>query len=401
MERQAASQVLVRNRRANTLFEELKPGCKGDSLPRAPDNIQSVRECISGQCSVGLGVNYEGDVNITLSGRECQFWWRNFPHPITREFNSSEPGSNLKDNFCRNPDGRDSGPWCFTRDPTVQKESCHVPICGEAEFVPTTVAPTKVQPVECLTNQGLDFTGDISVTLGGHTCLSWASLQVQSLSRNKQFIPEVNLPGNKCRNPDNDPEGPWCFVEVSGKVTIDYCDLRLCDEPLQRTSVETEGRERSVLSPNRKTFFSRSSFGNGEEEGIYERYRFSSEGIRYLVVLVGPYEGNATKRSRAQCVCVSLRCVATGTYLHTVGDAENISKNTVCLAIREIVAAALNTLLNMFVVFPNFLPTQTVKLQVINLQVKENTCICEEGRCKRERLVGVVPRESYRGGHQC
>ncbi|KAK0131091.1 Transposable element P transposase [Merluccius polli] len=32
------------------------------------------------------------------------------------------------------------------------------------------------------------------------------------------------------------------------------------------------------------------------------------------------------------------------------------------------VVAALNTLLNMFVVFPNFLPTQTVKLQVINLQ---------------------------------
>ncbi|KAK0131559.1 hypothetical protein N1851_033734 [Merluccius polli] len=51
-----------------------------------------------------------------------------------------------------------------------------------------------------------------------------------------------------------------------------------------------------------------------------------TEGIRYLIVLVGPYEGNATKRSRAQCVCVSLRFVATGTYLHTVGDAEHISK---------------------------------------------------------------------------
>ncbi|KAK0132300.1 Dihydropyridine-sensitive L-type skeletal muscle calcium channel subunit alpha-1 [Merluccius polli] len=97
---------------------------------------------------------------------------------------------------------------------------------------------------------------------------------------------------------------------------------------------------------------------------LYERYRFSSEGIRYLIVLVGPYVGNATKRSRAltvaQCVCVSLRFFATDTYLHTVGDAENISKNTVCLAIRKVVAA-LNTLLNMFVVFPSFLPTQTVK----------------------------------------
>ncbi|KAK0137851.1 putative nuclease HARBI1 [Merluccius polli] len=66
------------------------------------------------------------------------------------------------------------------------------------------------------------------------------------------------------------------------------------------------------------------------EDILYGRYRFSSEGIRYLVVLVGPYEGNATKRSRAQCVCVSLRFVATGTYLHTVGDAENISQKVPC-----------------------------------------------------------------------
>ena len=44
-------------------------------------------------------------------------------------------------------------------------------------------------------------------------------------------------------------------------------------------------------------------------DDLFERYRFSSEGIRYLIVLVGPYVGNATQRSRAltvaQCVCVS------------------------------------------------------------------------------------------------
>ena len=43
------------------------------------------------------------------------------------------------------------------------------------------------------------------------------------------------------------------------------------------------------------------------EDILYERYRFSSEGIRYLIILVGPYVGNATKRSCAltvaQCVC--------------------------------------------------------------------------------------------------
>ncbi|KAK0144625.1 DDB1- and CUL4-associated factor 11 [Merluccius polli] len=108
------------------------------------------------------------------------------------------------------------------------------------------------------------------------------------------------------------------------------------------------------------------------EDILYERYRFSSEGIRYLIVLVG-HVGNATKRSCpltvAQCVCVSLRCFAKGTYLHTVGDAENISKNTVCLAICKVVVA-LNTLLNMFVVFPSFLPTQTVKEGFYQLNIR-------------------------------
>ena len=62
-----------------------------------------------------------------------------------------------------------------------------------------------------------------------------------------------------------------------------------------------------------------------EDEAVLERevrvigtgevrsYRLS-EVIRYLIVLVGPYVGNATQRSRAftvaQCVCVSSSMVA-------------------------------------------------------------------------------------------
>ena len=53
---------------------------------------------------------------------------------------------------------------------------------------------------------------------------------------------------------------------------------------------------------------------------LYERYRFSSEGIRCLIVLVGPYVGNATQRSLAltvaQCVCVSNSKVARSTYIN-------------------------------------------------------------------------------------
>ena len=61
---------------------------------------------------------------------------------------------------------------------------------------------------------------------------------------------------------------------------------------------------------------------------LYEHYRFSAEGRRYICNLLEPYIGSATKRSRAltvaQTVCVSLRFFATGTYMHSVGDAENL-----------------------------------------------------------------------------
>lgn len=103
------------------------------------------------------------------------------------------------------------------------------------KFVPPTVAPEVVKTTICLPNYGVDYTGDLSVTLGGHTCIQWSSPQAKALSKDKEFIPEVQLTGNKCRNPDNDPEGPWCYVHISGNITVDYCDLDLCGMDWPRT----------------------------------------------------------------------------------------------------------------------------------------------------------------------
>ncbi|XP_028255540.1 prothrombin [Parambassis ranga] len=312
---QLASQVLVRSRRANQMFEEMKPGnlerecleeicdheearevfeqkdktahfwakyldCKGTQLTRTQQNIQLVRHCIQGQCISGQGLSYLGNINITKTGRMCQFWRHSFPHPINREFNVSEPNSILQENFCRNPDNRPEGPWCFTQDPTVQKEACRVPRCGQS-FVPPTVAPRPVKDTQCLPSYGVDYTGNLDETLGGHTCLQWSSPQAVALSRDKEFIPEVTLDGNKCRNPDNDPEGPWCYVEVSGNITVDYCALELCEDPLTREeqTTETEGRERSVLGTTRKQLFNPRSFGGGESE-CGQRPLFEKKGVK-------------------------------------------------------------------------------------------------------------------------
>ncbi|XP_029282560.1 prothrombin [Cottoperca gobio] len=306
---QRASQLLFRSRRANSIFEEMKPGnlerecveeicdheearevfeqtdktevfwtkyldCKGSQMTRTQDNINIIRQCIEGQCISGTGVNYEGNINITQSGRQCQHWRHTYPHPIIREYNTSEPNSNLQENFCRNPDMRAEGPWCFTKDPTVQKENCKVPTCGK-DFVPPTVAPEPLKTGACIPSYGIDYIGDLAVTLGGHTCMPWSSPEAKVLSADKEFIPEVILLGNKCRNPDNDPEGPWCYVRVSENVTVDYCDLDLCEDQLVEFTSETGGRERSVMQPGKKLFFKPQTFGEGEsvcgERPLFEK----------------------------------------------------------------------------------------------------------------------------------
>ncbi|KAM6945703.1 prothrombin [Aplochiton taeniatus] len=296
---QQASQVLVRSRRANSMLEEVKAGnlerecveevcdheearevfeqptntelfwgkyidCNGLKLSWTQD-INLLKDCMAGVCAAGDGANYIGNVSITVTGKRCQHWKSNFPHPIILEFNASAHNSVLLENFCRNPDNSPRGPWCYTKDATVNKEPCTVPRCGEL-FVPPTLAPKPpVKKTVCLTNHGLDYSGDLSVSMNGYRCLPWALAQITALSKGKEFMPEVKLVGNHCRNPDDDPEGPWCYVALHGNTTIDYCDLELCEEFLGSEVDSTGGRERTTLAGPRKSFFSPRSFGNGEQ----------------------------------------------------------------------------------------------------------------------------------------
>lgn len=165
-------------------------------------------------------------------------------------------------------------------------------------FVPPTLTPKLAKSTTsfCISNYGVDYVGDLDVTLGGHTCLQWSSKEAKALSKNKNFSLEVSLPGNKCRNPDKDPEGPWCYAMVSGNVTIDYCDLPLCGNNDKTThssgttavygtwflvkhlslssteellsvdeSSDTGVQQRTTLSSPRKRFFNPQTFGQGED----------------------------------------------------------------------------------------------------------------------------------------
>ncbi len=91
------------------------------------------------------------------------------------------------------------------------------------------------------------------------------------------------------------------------------------------------------------------------DEYLTERYRFSGDGIRYLCRLLGQNIQHRTARSHAltvpQMVCVALRFFASGMFLYSVGDAENLNKATICRTIRN-VSLALKSLVHIFITFP-------------------------------------------------
>ncbi len=100
------------------LFVEIYQVCLFFAGLRKSVPLKAVFGYIACQYDFGEAA-YRGLQNITLTGRTCQAWTSQTPHPHTRT-PELFPSAGLGDhNYCRNPDG-EQGPWCFTTD--VRKE---------------------------------------------------------------------------------------------------------------------------------------------------------------------------------------------------------------------------------------------------------------------------------------
>ncbi|XP_043438343.1 prothrombin [Prionailurus bengalensis] len=256
---------------ATDVFWAKYTACESVRKPR-----DKLMECLQGNCAEGLGMNYRGNVNFTRSGIECQLWRSHYPHKPEINY-TTHPGADLKENFCRNPDGSTTGPWCYTTDPTVRREECSIPICGQGGV---TVQPTprsrnstvNLPPPSdsCIPERGRYYHGRLAVTTHGSPCLAWDSSQAKALSKNQDFNPLVPLEENFCRNPDGDEEGVWCYVSA-GPGDFEYCNLDYCEEPLEDVSdglaedpdAPIEGR---TTAEEFQTFFNEKTFGAGEAD---------------------------------------------------------------------------------------------------------------------------------------
>ena len=62
----------------------------------------------------------------------------------------------------------------------------------------------------------------------------------------------------------------------------------------------------------------------------------------------------------SQTVCVALRSFASGSFLYSVGDAENIGKAAACVAVRK-KFLALKKLMDQFIRFPGHVQVNVIK----------------------------------------
>ncbi|XP_045596142.1 uncharacterized protein [Procambarus clarkii] len=146
--------------------------------------------------------NYNGNINITASGKPCVPWkdfgWDDLYYTST-----------LFENLCRNPDNIKEGAFCFTKasfdvpEEEWEWEYCDVPKCE----------------LDCYTFNGILYQGDQNVTQSGQVCVDWAG--------------EHNIHGAVCRNPNNDA-APWCYV-TEDHLEKDFCNNK-CLEAVELNS---------------------------------------------------------------------------------------------------------------------------------------------------------------------
>ncbi|XP_065740883.1 hepatocyte growth factor-like protein isoform X3 [Phocoena phocoena] len=176
-----------------------------------------IKSCREAACLWCNGEDYRGSVDRTESGRECQRWDLQHPHPHPFEPRKFLDKS-LDDNYCRNPDGSER-PWCYTADPQMKREFCDLPRC------------------DCYHGAGELYRGSVSKTRKGVRCQRWSAGTPHKPQFTPTSAPHAPLEENFCRNPDGDSHGPWCYTTDPG-TTFDYCALRGCDDDQPPSTLE-------------------------------------------------------------------------------------------------------------------------------------------------------------------
>ena len=195
-------------------------------------------------CCYDKNIEYVGNLNTSSSGKPCLIWETQFePQVITKLLHSCK-GRYLDNNFCKSIDGPGTPPKCVVSAGVF--EQCAVEKCSETKTDKIGIN-YRGQMQESF---AYDDAGNVGSGRKQHfTCMRWDGVDKHPLIRIKERPVETNH--NFCRNPDNDPNGPWCYKQnwrpkyhvQSGNLlnsNFFYCDIPVCSkiEPMERCNYD-------------------------------------------------------------------------------------------------------------------------------------------------------------------
>ncbi|CBY33706.1 unnamed protein product [Oikopleura dioica] len=92
-----------------------------------------------------------------------------------------------------------------------------------------------VYEIDCIRSDdslGRYYGGFKQTTSSGRNCQKWSSQTPHNFDHEKDNYGEETFETNFCRNPDNEPGGPWCYT-TDPDTRWEYCGIPTCDDLIQ------------------------------------------------------------------------------------------------------------------------------------------------------------------------
>ncbi|KAM7064043.1 hepatocyte growth factor-like protein isoform 4-T4 [Molossus nigricans] len=223
-----------------------------------------IKSCREASCIWCNGEDYRGSVDRTESGRECQRWDLQHPHPhrfepgsLTNtwttttagiltarsgpgaipptgrwsESSAISPAVGPRHSRAKKPRrsiasagrARATGAW-----PTPPPRACPASVGTRRARISIALCPRNTR-ASCYYGTGEHYRGSVSKTRKGIPCQLWSAETPHKSQFTPTSAPHAHLENNFCRNPDGDIHGPWCYTMDPG-TPFDYCALRRCDD---------------------------------------------------------------------------------------------------------------------------------------------------------------------------
>ncbi|EDV21956.1 uncharacterized protein TRIADDRAFT_59472 [Trichoplax adhaerens] len=162
----------------------------------------------STNCYNGNGNSYRGTSSRTKYSTTCQNWNLQSPHPhsiVPSNYSAMGIGNH---NYCRNPDNKPGGPWCYTTDPSKIWAYCKVPQCGPELPPPSNIVP-------------LNGPNDCNFTNGFCSWTNQPNTPLQFIRRNSS-TPSFGTGPTGDHTTGN---GYYIYIEATGARNKDYARL--------------------------------------------------------------------------------------------------------------------------------------------------------------------------------